>query len=51
LEKFQQALVIVREIGDKANEGVTLNNIGAVYENLGEYPKALEFYQHGKLYR
>ncbi len=26
-------------------EGVTLNNIGSVYGNLSQYPKALEFYQ------
>jgi len=45
LEKFQQALVIVREIGDRQGEGALLNNIGAVYRNLGQYPKALEFYQ------
>ena len=45
LEKFQKALVIVREIGDRQGEGDTLNNIGRVYRNLGQYPKALEFYQ------
>jgi tetratricopeptide (TPR) repeat protein len=45
LEKYQQALVIVREIGERLGEGVVLNNIGEVYNNLGQYPKALEFYQ------
>ncbi|HAJ64682.1 MAG TPA: hypothetical protein DCP31_40135, partial [Cyanobacteria bacterium UBA8543] len=33
LETFQSALVIFREIGDRQNEGVTLNNIGEVYRN------------------
>jgi CHAT domain-containing protein/Tfp pilus assembly protein PilF len=45
LEFYQQALAISKEIGDKAGEGTTLNNIGAVYDSLGQYPKALEFYQ------
>jgi len=45
LEKFQKALVIVREIGDRQGEGDTLNNIGRVHRNLGQYAKALEFYQ------
>ncbi len=44
LEKFQKALVIIREIGDRQGEGDTLNNIGRVYRNLGQYAKALEFF-------
>jgi CHAT domain-containing protein/Tfp pilus assembly protein PilF len=45
LQKFQQALVIVREIGERKGEGVLLSSIGLVYDNLGQYPKALDFYQ------
>ncbi len=45
LEKFQEALVIVREIGVRQGEWLILSNIGAVYNGLGQYPKALEFYQ------
>ncbi len=45
MEFYQQALAIHTETGDKAREGATLNNIGLVYDNLGQYPKALEFYQ------
>ena len=26
-------------------EGVTLNNIGMVYDSWGQYPKALEYYE------
>jgi tetratricopeptide (TPR) repeat protein len=37
--------VIVKQIDDRAVEGKTLNNIGAIYESLGQYPKALEYYQ------
>ncbi len=42
---FQQALAIRREVGDRAGEGTTLNNIGAVYEAQGRYGAALEMYQ------
>ena len=45
LKTFEQALAIVKQIGDTAGEGTTINNIGAVYKNLGQYAKALEFYQ------
>jgi tetratricopeptide (TPR) repeat protein len=34
LEKFQQALAIRKEVGDRAGEGRTLNNIGGVYASL-----------------
>jgi hypothetical protein len=39
LENYQQALAIAKEIGDKATEGTTLNNIGVVYNSLGQYLK------------
>ncbi|PZO35612.1 MAG: hypothetical protein DCF19_23470 [Pseudanabaena frigida] len=42
---FQKVLVIRKEIKSLAKEGTTLNNIGAVYDNLGQPSKALEFYQ------
>ena len=45
LNNFEQALVIVKEIGERKSEGVILNNIGEVYRSLGEYPKALDYYQ------
>ncbi len=45
LEKYQQALAIVREIQERQGEGVVLNNIGGAYNNLGQYDKALEFSQ------
>ena len=41
LQTFEQALAIVRAIGDRKSEGTVLNNIGAVY-NLGQYPQALK---------
>jgi CHAT domain-containing protein/tetratricopeptide (TPR) repeat protein len=45
LSLFQQAQTIYRRIGDRGGEGTTLNNIGFVYSSLGQYPKALEYYQ------
>jgi tetratricopeptide (TPR) repeat protein len=42
---FGQALPIRREVGDRAGEAVTLNNIGLVYRRLGEPRRALEYYE------
>ena len=36
LDYYEQALPIRREVGDRAGEATTLNNIGAVYDGLGE---------------
>ncbi|MDF5727454.1 MAG: tetratricopeptide repeat protein [Rhizonema sp. PD38] len=44
LETFQQALVIVRELGDRKGEEGTLYTIGQIYYNLEQYSKALDFY-------
>jgi hypothetical protein len=38
-------LVIVEQIGDKAGEWTTLNNIGEVYRKLGQYAQALKFHE------
>lgn len=32
-------------MGDQTHEGTALHNLGSVYESLGEYQKALEFYE------
>lgn len=45
LEIFQEVLIIIRQIGDKAGEATTLYNIGQAYHNLERDSKALEFYQ------
>jgi tetratricopeptide (TPR) repeat protein len=45
LNYYQQALVILREVGDRAGEGTTLNNIGGIYQDRGQYDQALENYQ------
>jgi CHAT domain-containing protein/predicted negative regulator of RcsB-dependent stress response len=42
--KFQEALPLYRNVGDKKLEAVTLLGIGRVYDELGQKQKALEFY-------
>ena len=38
-------MVIRREVGDRAGEGTTLNNIGGVYHDQSQYDQALNQYQ------
>jgi len=44
VKKYEEALLLWRAIGARDGEAATLNNIGLVYESLGEKQKALEFY-------
>jgi tetratricopeptide (TPR) repeat protein len=44
LDYYNQALPILRVVGDRGGEAVTLNNIGLVYSDLGEKQKALDYY-------
>ena len=41
----QQSLLIRKQIGDRAGEGATLNNISQIYKARGDYDKALDFLQ------
>ncbi|CAK8714453.1 MAG: Tetratricopeptide repeat-containing protein [Candidatus Electronema aureum] len=43
LSLYEQSLVIRREIGDKAGEGVTLNNISQIYSARGDSATALTY--------
>ncbi|TVQ57229.1 MAG: CHAT domain-containing protein, partial [Spirulina sp. DLM2.Bin59] len=45
LEYFNQALPLLRAVGNRCVEAATLNNIGAVYSYLGENSRALEYYE------
>jgi len=45
LEKFQQALAIVREMDERQGEGAILSNLGTVYIDLGQYTEAIEYFQ------
>ncbi|MFB8790234.1 MAG: CHAT domain-containing tetratricopeptide repeat protein, partial [Potamolinea sp.] len=51
LKYYEQALVIMKEVGNKAGEGTTLNNLGAVYNNLGQYPQALKYLEQALVIR
>ena len=41
---LQRRIIFVSEIGDKSAKAATLNNIGAIYSNLNQKGKALEYY-------
>jgi tetratricopeptide (TPR) repeat protein len=43
LPLYEQSLAIDREIGDKAGEGTTLNNISHIYKARGDYTTALKY--------
>ena len=44
IQKWQEARLLYRAVGDPYGEANTLNNIGRVYSDLGEKQKALVFY-------
>lgn len=43
IAKYEAALKLYREAGDRAKEAVSLNSIGQVYSELGEQQKGLEY--------
>ncbi len=45
IKKFKVSLPLWKRIGDEKLEATTLNNIGFIYNALGEKNKALEYYQ------
>jgi tetratricopeptide (TPR) repeat protein len=40
---YQEGLRICQEIGNRAGEGRTLNNLSQIYKAQGDYPKALDY--------
>jgi CHAT domain-containing protein/tetratricopeptide repeat protein/pre-peptidase len=44
IEKYHEALELCRSARDRSGEAATFNNIGDIYESLGEMQKALEKY-------
>lgn len=45
IQLLQQALIIFQAIGDKQQEGNTLNSLGISYYQIRYYSKAIEFYK------
>ncbi|WP_324616390.1 CHAT domain-containing protein [Lusitaniella coriacea] len=45
IQSWRRALQLYREQGNRRGEGNSLNNLGNVYNSLGEYEKAIEFHQ------
>ena len=45
IEYYEQAVVIHREVKDRAGEGRALNNLGIAYSSLGRYERAIERYE------
>ena len=44
MDYFTKCLKSRKEIGNKKGIASSLNNIGAVYKNLGEFTKAIDYY-------
>jgi tetratricopeptide (TPR) repeat protein len=42
LQNHRRALIVLREVGDRAGEEATLNYIGLVYRARGQHDQALE---------
>jgi tetratricopeptide (TPR) repeat protein len=45
LQLYEEALPIMREVGDRTGEATTLNNMASVYSDIGQRPKALQLYE------
>lgn len=45
IQKYQEALLIFHSLNDKGREAITLNNLGRVFEDLGEKQKARNYYE------
>ena len=46
IRKWEQTLPLWQAVGDRLGEATTLNNIGSVYNYLGEKQKALDYSKH-----
>jgi CHAT domain-containing protein/Tfp pilus assembly protein PilF len=51
LQTLEQALSVVKVIGDRQGEGIIINNIGEIYRNIGQYPQALKYQEQALLIR
>ncbi len=44
--KWEQALTLYRKLGDKANQQILYNNLGIVAGNMGDFQKAITYYNN-----
>lgn len=44
IDRYEEALQLYRAAHDRSSEAATLNNIGLVYDSLGEKQRALQFF-------
>ena len=51
LPLYEQSLAIRQEIGDRAGEGTTLNNISQIYKARGDYAAALKYLEQSLVIR
>ena len=47
LEIYEQALPVVRKLGDQRGEAALLNNMGGAYKLIGQFTKALALFEQG----
>jgi|GEM_PF-6736746 len=43
-ESYSRGLALYRELGDKDNEFTILNNLGLLFNNIGDYKRSLDLY-------
>src|ERR1700741_4562211 len=48
IEKYHAAIVIWRELGDKAMEAATLHEMGLLYGDISQYQRALDCYSQAR---
>jgi tetratricopeptide (TPR) repeat protein len=44
-EKFLRAIAIYQRVGERENLGLAYNSVSIIYENWGQYDKAVEYYE------
>lgn len=47
-EHLQKALLIHKEIGDRKGEAASYGNLGTVFQSVGDYDKAVEYYEKSR---
>jgi len=48
-DHFERARLLAKRLGDNLNEGSALNNIGKLYNDAGDFQKALDYYRQALL--